>query len=309
MGGFDGFVMSDWNAAHEPSDIIHGLDQEMPGHGQLNNVTEKSLLAAGNLTMARLDDAATRVLTALYRVGEMDHPNTSGNLSANVTTETSAAVARAVAEQSAVLLKNEGVLPLKPATKLLLAGLAAPKFGGWGSGSVAPSTQESLSQTLGARQTPPSARGPPTLHSGNIEDPKVMAAIKAAEAIVVVLYTASGEGADRQNTSFDAGCPHNWCPRHQDELVQNLTKAGAGEKLVVIGLSTGTVLMPWHADVAAIVLNWMPGQYYAQPLTNLLYGDASFSGKLPVSTNTRYQGSGQAAGLKPFHTKLPIDYP
>ena len=52
-----------FSQAHEPSDIVHGLDQEMPGSGQLNNNTEKQLLKDGNLTMARLDvRTSTRAL-------------------------------------------------------------------------------------------------------------------------------------------------------------------------------------------------------------------------------------------------------
>jgi len=258
----------------------------MPGSGSLNNATEKMLLKNGNLTMARLDDAATRVLTALYRVGAMDRPfpDPAANLTANVTTDVSAKAARIVARESAVLLKNDGVLPLKTGTNVLMAGSAEPTVGGWGSGSVAPSWSETIDNTLGARMPKPSSRGPPRLSNSDIEDPKTLAAIKAADVIVIVLETASGEGADRQNASFDAGCPHNWCPRRQNELVENITKVpGAGAKTVVIGMTTGTVLMPWHSEVAAIVLNWMPGQYYAAPLTDLLYGDATFSGKLPVT--------------------------
>ena len=259
----------------------------MPGSGQLNNNTEKLLLKNGNLTMDRLDDAATRVLTALYRVGAMDRPfpDPVANLTANVTTEISAQAARAVAEESAVLLKNtNNLLPLKTDTSVLVAGSFNPAFGGWGSGSVAPSWSESIDEALGARMTKPSSRGPPRLNNADISDPKTLAAIKAADVIVVILETASGEGADRQNASFDAGCPHNWCPQRQNELVENITKvAGAGDKTVVIGMTTGTVILPWHADVAAIVMNWMPGQYYAAPLADLLYGDATFSGKLPVT--------------------------
>ena len=70
---------------------------------------------------------------------------------------------------------------------------------------------------------------------------------------------------------------------HQNELIWNLTKAGAGNKTIVVGSSTGTVLLPWKDAVAGIILNFMPGQYYGDALANVLYGDVPFSGKLPVS--------------------------
>ena len=248
----------------------------------LNNRTLKALLLSGNLTQARLDDAATRVLTPLFRVGLMDHPNTRGNLSANVTTALSAEVARQVAEESAVLLQNKGnLLPLKRGMKVLLAGSTSPAVGGWGSGSVGASHQPAFTAELGARLDPPTQR-PNTLHNGNLDDPKNVAALQAADVVIAIVVTRSGEGADRANISFDAGCPHNWCAPRQDELVHNISQV-AGNKTVVIALSTGTVLMPWADNVAAILMNFMPGQYYAPALVNVLFGDVAPSGKLPVT--------------------------
>ena len=182
----------------------------MPGHSFNNNVTIKGLIKSGNLTEARLDDAATRVLTALYRVGAMDHPNTSGNLSSNVTTEYSAQVATQVAEESAVLLKNDGeLLPLNPSTKVLFAGTSTPGIGGWGSGSVVPSVHRSIGDAVQARSD---GHGRvPLITRCNYSDPKTLEAIKNADVILAMVETASGEGADRASISFDAPCPHNWC--------------------------------------------------------------------------------------------------
>jgi len=288
--GFDGFVMSDWNGAHRPYAIVNGLDTEMPGLNQLNNNTIHTLLSNGSLTEARLDDAATRVVTALYRVGAMDKKNTVGNLSANVTTDYSRAAAQGVAEDSAVLLKNNGVLPIKKGQKVVLAGTNAPSFGGWGSGSVAPSYAPGWGAEMGARQDPPVTRMP-FLHNADTSDEGIMKQINEADVIVVVVVTRSGEGADRQNITFSAACPHNWCNVAQDAIVENITRV-AGKKTVVIGLSTGTVLTPWADAAGAVVLDWMPGQYYAPALTRLLYGDVTFSGKLPVTIPNKVNEEG-----------------
>jgi beta-glucosidase len=117
--GFDGFVTSDWGAVADTANAArNGLDQEMPDSdpGAL-----KAAVQAGRVPMSRLDDMVRHTLTPMFRFGLFEHPRTR-TPDANAATPAHAAVARQVAEQSAVLLKNSGgVLPLDPARQRRIA--------------------------------------------------------------------------------------------------------------------------------------------------------------------------------------------
>lgn len=235
----------------------------------------------------------TRVLTPLYQVGLMDKPNPNTNrnasLAANVSTAESQDAARTVAEDSTVLLKNDGpLLPLNAAAikKLVLVGLPGGLWanryvadfitGGLGSGSISPSYQPTFLNILGGRVA--------VDHHGAADEAAQQAAAEA-DVVIVGLTTTSGEGSDRVNVSFDCPLPHSQ-PQKQDEMVRNIS-AVAGKKTVVIATSSGAVVMPWADSVGAILLAFMPGQQFGEALTRLLFGEASPSGRLPVTIGNK----------------------
>jgi beta-glucosidase len=138
--GFEGWVMSDWGATHSMS-INRGLDQEMPGGGHMG----LPLLAAvksGEVSMAKIDDSVSRILTQMYKFGLFDHISQwNGTAHQNdVTSLHNSWLARNISAASTVLLKNNGILPLKPGKKIVLIGADAlsPFVHGGGSGSVQP---------------------------------------------------------------------------------------------------------------------------------------------------------------------------
>ena len=168
--GFEGWVMSDWGATHSMS-IVAGLDQEMPGSRYMGNDAVARALSGGGVTAARVDDGARRVLTPLFAVGAFDTPN-NHTTDANVTTEEGVALARQLAAQSIVLLKNDdATLPLAgkgdgngngnggTPLKLALIGKTAvePVVHGGGSGSVSPSFVPSPLDSIRARLGLPGA--------------------------------------------------------------------------------------------------------------------------------------------------------
>eukprot|EP00040_Diaphanoeca_grandis_P032533 m.197263 g.197263 ORF g.197263 m.197263 type:complete len:787 (-) comp32656_c2_seq1:40-2400(-) len=137
--GFAGYVMSDWGATHSAS-MNRGLDQEMPGSKYMGD-TLAAMVTSGEVSMAKVDDSATRILWPFFAVGLMDKPNPSTNTKANNVTSTAHnALARKIAAESAVLLKNDNnFLPLSKTTKVIaVIGDQAqnPIVHGGGSGQV-----------------------------------------------------------------------------------------------------------------------------------------------------------------------------
>ena len=98
---------------------------------------------------------------------------------------------------------------------------------------------------------------------------------KAADADVVLFFvsTSSGEGFDRTSLSYSS----------DDEDSLSKLAGAVGNKVVVCAVSPGAVLMPWKDDVASILLSFMPGQMYSFGLAELLFGDVSPSGRLPLT--------------------------
>lgn len=137
---FPGFIVSDWRAVHGQAVYGSGLDLEMPGPGKLLN--ERAVLHAlneGLLTEEALDDSAGRILRAILRHGA-DESDSGG---CELDTGENRRVALQTAEESIVLLKNEGgLLPLDRSSlrRILVTGpnAAEARLGGGGSASVTP---------------------------------------------------------------------------------------------------------------------------------------------------------------------------
>ncbi|CAN5402945.1 exo 1,3/1,4-beta-D-glucan glucohydrolase [soil metagenome] len=148
--GFDGFVVGDWNSHGQvrgctnedcPQAINAGLDMFMysgPGWKQLYNNTLREA-KDGTIPAARLDDAVRRILRVKLRAGTFDRGRPSARVAAGkfdvISSAPHKALAREAVRESMVLLKNEGVLPLKPNANILVAGAAADTIsqqaGGW----------------------------------------------------------------------------------------------------------------------------------------------------------------------------------
>ncbi|MCM8731008.1 glycoside hydrolase family 3 protein [Hephaestia sp. GCM10023244] len=144
--GFDGIVVSDWNAIeqvpgctvdHCPQAINAGIDMVMVSDKWqpfiANTVAD---VRAGRIAMARIDDAVTRILRVKLRTGLFDRAPSAGRYSGKADALQARALAREAVRKSAVLLKNDGaVLPLARKGRLLVVGKSADSFadqsGGW----------------------------------------------------------------------------------------------------------------------------------------------------------------------------------
>ncbi|WP_228479430.1 beta-glucosidase [Microbacterium atlanticum] len=284
--GFTGYTMSDFGAVHSTAaSLMAGMDQELNRPVYFTPALLDAALAAGEITQARIDEAAFRVVRAYIDGGLFDHPIPAVRVP-DTSTPAHKALALELAEQSIVLLKNDDVLPLAAEPlKVAVIGQTASltptggvtarqgcsQFLPFGSaGTVLNCT--AMTAPLTAITEKVTAAGGEVLYN-NGADPVAAAAVAAeADVAIVFGYTKMGEDNDMPNYRLSV---------NGDALITSV--AAAAEKTVVV-LNTGSgVEMPWLGDVDAVFNAWYSGEKGGVALANLLWGDANPSGKLPVT--------------------------
>jgi beta-glucosidase len=314
--GFKGWVMSDWGGTHSMS-VAAGLDQEMPGSDYLSNEALISAVTAGSLPASRIDDGARRILTPFFAVGVFDRPNLNTQ-DTNVSNAEHSALARSLAANSIILLKNrDGALPLSASNglKIVLFGRSAlaPVVAGGGSGNVVPSFLPSPYDAIAAKLgvTAPVQRS--GAHAGGITPNSSATAASAFASPSSELYPsfiprvcdASGRAcitySEGANASFlaeqsaseevaivfvsSSSCEGSdrtslAFDESGDDLVTTVAQAGFG-RVVVAGVAPGAVLSPWRDAIDAFTLAFMPGQEYANALADVLFGQVSAAFQQP----------------------------
>jgi beta-glucosidase len=277
--GFRGFVESDWIVGTHSTvpSLTAGLDIEMPS-GVFYADPLIEAVETGVVPAAAVDAAVRRVLrTQLCFRLDTDPAVLDDTIPANAG---HVSLARRVAEESLVLLKNDAsTLPLDRTqlASLAVVGTLADveNLGDVGSSIVNPSAVVTL--LVGIVGAAPAVTvthvvGPPL-------DPADAAVVAAADAaIVVVGLTKDDEGegfithGDRDSLVL---------PRSQDDLVA--ATAVLNPRTIVVVEGSGPVLMPWLDDVGAVLMAWYPGQEGGAAIAEALFGDVVPSGKLPLS--------------------------
>ncbi len=291
--GFKGFVQSDYTATHTvvPA-ALAGLDLAMK-HDVWSDEAMKAAITSGKLDESVVDTMLIRRYSQMFRLGILDHPRVVTPIPA----EQDGAVARSIAEQCAVLLKNSGkqqpLLPLqaKEIHSIAVIGpyAGAAHTGGGGSSKVAPlytvtpvDGVRNVLKNLGAAAI--------KVDYNDGSDPTAAAALaKSSDLALVMVGNIDREGRDRLNLSL---------PDNQDQLVSAV--AAANPRTVVVLKTGGPVLMPWLDQVPAVLEAWYPGEEDGNVVADLLFGNANPSGKLPVTFP-------KAEGDTPAHT--PRQYP
>ena len=282
--GFEGFVVSDWEAIHQLSGSLYnqvtaavnaGVDMLMEPY-QYVEVLSAMKRAVNNkdISMERIDDAVLRILKAKEQLGLFKDEADTTVL--NPTGDQ--ALAREAVQKSQVLLKNNGVLPLKKNANILLIGPgadnAALQNGGWSfswQGESDNTNFPNATTLLEAFSAVASANG------GHIYT-NPSDASKADVIVVVLAEKAYAEGVgDSPDLSLTGVLAHSG-------NAEALTMARSTKKPVVTLLLSGRPLLVseelgyWDAFVAS----WLFGTE-AQGVTDVLYGDVNFTGKLPFS--------------------------
>jgi beta-glucosidase len=267
---FDGWIMSDWGATHSTVAAIKGgLDQQMPDD-EFYGKALRSAVLGGQIGAADLDEHVRNILVPMFRLGLFDKKQ-PGDWSANVRSPEHDAFSRKVAEQGAILLKNDAnLLPLPDKTSIAVFGAAGskePKVEGGGSSAViAPYIVSPLD---GIRKRVPNAQVTYTVGS---DLAAAAAAAKSAEVAIVFVHTDETEGDDRPDLKL---------PGNQDQLIA--TVAAANKKTIVVLDTGGPVVMPWIGQVAGVIEAWYPGQEDGNAIAAVLYGDFNPSAKSPLS--------------------------
>ncbi|MGY1782367.1 glycoside hydrolase family 3 C-terminal domain-containing protein [Geodermatophilus sp. SYSU D01036] len=279
--GFDGVVVSDWGAVDDrAAALAAGLDLQMPGDRGAGNRRVVEAVRAGELDEAHVDASAARV-AALARY--------AGGPAGEVDVEAHCALARELAAECAVLLRNEdGTLPLAPGTRVAVVGELArtPRFQGGGSSNVTATRVESAldaMRALAGRELPFAPGFGPGDDAAALRE-EAVALARDAEVAVVFLGLADAdesEGFDR--TTIDL-------PAEQVELVRAV--AAAAPRTVVVLSHGGVVsLEGWHDDVDAVLDGALLGQAGGGALADLLYGVANPSGRLAETVPLRLEDS------------------
>ncbi len=286
--GSDCVVVSDWGAVHDRVAALRGgLDLEMPPNLGVSDVALVAAVESGELDDSVLDLAVTRMLRLVERArpalaegGTFDEGEHH-------------ALARRVAAESAVLLKNDGdVLPLKPATGASLAVIGefarTPRYQGAGSSQVNPTRLDlpldELRDGLGDGVDVRFAAGFEISGGDDDEALREAAVALATECDHIVVFL--GLPAEAESEGFDR--THIELPANQLDLVDAL--AGLGKPLVVV-LANGSVvqLSAWEHKVAAILECWLSGQAAGGAAADLLLGKANPSGKLAETIPLRLE--------------------
>ena len=251
---FQGFTMSDWTSTYTPLLMVQdGVDLEMPRAFCYTAETLKPLLERGVITEKQIDDKVCRILQTYIAFGFLDRPQLDSSIPED--NPYSREVAYRLACESIVLLKNDGILPLKKNRRIALSGPGAEVIPcGGGSGAVDPLYTVSLNeglQLLGARFSE-----------------------KADVEIVALGFDKTTEKENHDRTFA--------LPEGQETFIEEAL--ARGRKVILIVNAGGAVdLSRIEGRVSAILWAWYPGQEGGKALAEILYGKVNPSGRLPVS--------------------------
>lgn len=266
--GFKGFVTSDFGATHSTvASALNGLDLELPT-GVYFGAAMRKAVESGEVPVSAVNQMLVRRFATMMQFGWFG-PQLQP---APVPIQEDGAIARRIAEQSMVLLKNEGdLLPLHRDAihSLALLGPFAvhPKTGGGGSSKVIPFYSITPYDGIYAQLL---SQTPFTVLSGSNIEAAVAAAKKADVAIVMV------------GNNLTEGRDHSIDLRPSDNrLIEAVAKANP--KTIVVLKTGSAVVMPWINKVAAVLEAWYPGEEDGNAVAAVLFGKVDPSGKLPLT--------------------------
>lgn len=269
--GFDGFTMTDWGACNDHvKGVEAGMDLSMPTLGPAGDAQIVEAVKDGRLDEVVLDEAVERILRIIDRYVEHHKADPDFSLGAQHH------LARKVARESAVLLKNDGTLPLRSSGRIAFIGAFAekPRYQGSGSSHINASEITTALDAVRSVARVEFARG------FNAEDNAVDEALQA-EAValakasdVAVLFLGLPDSFESEG--FDR--THMRMPDCQNALVDAV--CAVCERVVVVLHNGSPVELPWAEKVQSILEMYLGGQAVGGAAVDLLFGAVSPCGKL-----------------------------
>lgn len=269
---FDGYVMSDWGAVNNRvADLKAGLDLEMPASGGTNDELIVRAVQSGALEESVVDTAVERILNIVFRYEE--HRDKTAVFDRDKDHE----LARKVAQETIVLLKNEGVLPLEEKKQIAFIGkyVKKPRYQGGGSSHINSHKVTAAWDVIKDMPNISYAQGFVDDKDQTDEALLEEAVQTAAKADVAVIFAGlpdsfESEGYDRT---------HMRMPDCQNELI---AKVAAVQPNTIVVLHNGSpVEMPWADQVKGIVEAYLGGQAVGGAVCDILFGKVNPSGRLP----------------------------
>jgi beta-glucosidase len=327
--GFEGLVMSDWSAVNNSLEAVQaGLDIEMGTElGQEGGKADYDaffmadpaieLVENGTVSEAVIDDKVRRILRVMHAIHIFsgDRPEGAYN------TPEHQAVARKIADESIVLLKNEGLLPLRREGLKTVAVIGAnanrKHAGGGGSSQVKAfyetTALEGLRNLLGDEVTVTYTPGYTIAPDAAADPESIREATEAAATADAVVYVGGlihGYTDEWGDNAYDAEFldkPDMMLPFGQDALIQAVL--AANPNTVIVLQSGGPVDMrAWEPAAKAIVQAWYGGMEGGNALAAVLFGEVNPSGKLPMTFPEKLEDSPAHALASYPNENLLIDH-
>ena len=313
--GFDGVVVTDWGGAHDTKEAaINGLDIEMGSY--TNGLTSESkftyddyylakpyleMLRRGEVSDSTINAKASNILRLIFRTA-MNSDKPFGSLAS----PEHYAAAKQIADESIVLLKNNGILPLDPAKykHILVVGENAVRLLNLGGGSSELKVKnmftplEALGKVYsdvkfayGYKSGRPMYENEELIPQETLDSLRMEAVTMAKDADVVIYIGGLNKNSYQDCEASDRR-EYN-LPYGQDRLIEEL--AAANPNIIVANISGNAYAMPWLNKVPAVVQNWYLGTMGGPAMADMISGRTNPSGKLPFSFPKKLKDCGAHA--------------
>ncbi len=271
--GFDGVIVSDWEAVQDPLDTLHaGLDLEFP-HNEKHAEQMRQYLEEGKVDLECLDKSSKRILALAEKTSvERELRNIQYSVEDRI------AISQEVEEEAIVLLKNNGVLPIKKGRICVTGAPAHMYYHGGGSSAVIPNrpfvSLEDALKNLGYDAFYTESTGKiygPLVSMGNLRQ----ACLDSDQSDVTILTVGTGAGAEVEETDRQTIA---LSPEEQDAL--KYLRAHSKQLVVIVYAGSAVDLAEFDKLADAVVLAGFGGQNVSLAVANILAGKVNPSGKL-----------------------------
>lgn len=267
--GYTGFVVSDWGAVHDRVETAKGGTALTMPSDTVNDHKLSEAIKSGELDEAQLDRLCERILRVTYRAEKRTETEESG-------LEVGLALAQQAAEQSIILLKNDGLLPLSAKSKVAFIGqyAMAPRYQGGGSSHINSYKVVSALEAVKDVTEVVYAQGY-TDKEDRTDEQLLSEAVEAAKnADIAVVFAGLPESYESEG--FDRN--HMRMPDDQNKLIEAVAEVNS--HTIVVLHNGSPVEMPWVDKVEGIVETYLGGDAVGAATVNILFGRVNPSGRL-----------------------------